>query len=694
VSCILMCAEQGHEMKTLAVPTAGKQSSLTQRLISSVTLSYLFIGVAALVPRIIALGLFVNADESNYWLQRSDIFLQALRSGDFAATAITTHPGVTTMWLGAAGLVLQRTLFDSGLVRDESFTTILALIRTPLALFHVGAILLGYGLLRRLLNAREAMLGGLLWAVDPFVIGYSRMLHVDALLATFATLSLLAACTYWHHGRQFWSLALSAVCGALAILSKSPGIVLLPMIGAFAVAAAWREEGAPWHVTRIIRPILVWCAIYALTILLVWPATWSAPYQVYELLRLGVEAEADGEHQGGNFFLGRRDDRPGLLFYPVSLAIRLTPWTMLGLLALPFLWRRLRPSTQHDLAGLSLYVLVLTIGLSIFTKKLNRYLVPAFPALDVLAAVGLIGICDWLRTWGAQPGARGLGWGRLVGSTLLAVLMLLAPLNAAYWHPYGIDAFNQALGGLNMGARTVALGSGEAQEQVAAWLNEQPNITGVTTISALASTLQPYLREGAYAIDVRAAAELPENAGYVVVYINRAQKPPLDEPLRRFHGVVPPLHIVRVHGLPFAWIYEAPPKMAVQHGVDFGTAIRLHGSTAGEAARGEPLVVQLSWLARAASKSDYMLFGHVIGPDGQRYGQVDIPYATSTWIPGKYQPTEVPIVIGADAPPGHYRVTIGLYQPGDGQRLPLGSAAADPALDGPDALVLYEFELP
>ncbi len=363
------------------------------------------------MPRVVALGLFVNADESNYWLQRSDIFLQAVRSGDFAATAITTHPGVTTMWLGAAGLMLQRGAFDYGLVQDESFTTLLALIRTPLMLFHVGAILVGYSLLRRLLHKPEAMLAGLLWAVDPFVIGYSRMLHVDALLATFATLSLLAACVYWHHGKRLWPLALSAVCGALAMLSKSPGIVLFPMLGAFAIAAAWREEGAPWRIKQVILPFLIWCTICGLTVLIVWPATWSAPLQVYDLLRLGVEAEADGEHQGGNFFFGQRDDRPGWLFYPVSLALRLTPWTMLGILVLPLVWRRLRASTQHDVAGLTLYVVVLTLALSIFTKKLNRYLVPGFPALDVLAAVGLIGMIDWFRSLGAQSRCTGSALG-------------------------------------------------------------------------------------------------------------------------------------------------------------------------------------------------------------------------------------------------------------------------------------------
>ena len=50
--------------------------------------------------------------------------------------------------------------------------------------------------------------------------------------------------------------------------------------------------------------------------------------------------------------------------------------------------------------------------------------------------------------------------------------------------------------------------------------------------------------------------------------------------------------------------------------------------------------------------------------------------------------------IPADAPPGVYRLAIGLYEPPNGPRLPLSAAAAlDPAIDGPDALMLDEIEV-
>src|SRR5258706_15292737 len=96
-----------------------------------VLLSYLLIGLVALVPRIWDLGGFVTLDEINFWLRRSEEFLKAIQSGDYAATALAPHPGVTTMWLGRAGLVLRRALAGPGLLAGGSVPTRLAPLRLP-----------------------------------------------------------------------------------------------------------------------------------------------------------------------------------------------------------------------------------------------------------------------------------------------------------------------------------------------------------------------------------------------------------------------------------------------------------------------------------------------------------------------------------------------------------------------------------
>lgn len=669
-------------------------------------LLYLAVGAAALLPRALDLGGFLTLDEANFWLDRSAAFLDALRRGDWAATAISTHPGVTTMWLGGAGLLLREALVDRGLLPGD-FATALALMRLPGALVHTAAVVAGYGMLRRLLPTHTALLAALLWAADPFVVAYSRLLHVDALAGTFMTLSVLAALVGVHSAKckvqngERWqppftlhfAFCLSGVFGGLALLSKSPSLVLLPIVGLIAtsmlrIALDGRAQGVPPFALRFALCALrfaLWCLAAALTIFALWPALWVDPLGALAWLRTGVEAEGAQPHMLGNFFLGRQDDAPGVLFYPVALALRLTPVSLLGLLLLPLGARRMCPAHLRALAILALLALLLVAGLSVFPKKFNRYVVPAFPALDILAAAGLCAAAGWAA-------GRGRAW---ITPAWVAAVAVLACLNVAAWHPYTIAAFNQALGGAPAGARTFAVGWGEGMEQAAAWLNEQPDITGVSVVSRIPVVQAPYMRRGAYARTPETGA-LPAGAGYVVVYISQVQRGLPSPPFDRFFAAATPLHTVRIHNVEYAWIYQIPPEVAEARPAAFGDAIALRGfdwlaaPQAGAAAR-----LTLHWHALAAAPRDYTLFAHLIGPDGQRVAQADLPLATSAWRPGSYPATELPLAVPADAPAGTYRVVVGLYDPADGRRLPLATALPlDPALSGADALPLAAFSLP
>jgi hypothetical protein len=690
------------------------------------------IGLVALLTRVLDLGVFLTGDEANFWLRRSDIFLRALRSGDFAATAISTHPGVTTMWLGSAGLLLQDWLLDSGIVRDGSFATFLALTRLPTAIVHCVAIVVGYRLLRRLADPAAAALAGLFWAADPFVIGYSRVLHVDALAGSFATLSLLAACLYWNHQRRRADLLLSGICAGLALLSKSPALALVPVVGAIGLAAALRlDERRKW--SFVLRPssfvpFLAWGLIAGITVFAFWPALWVGPLRAFAQLRLGVEAEGAEPHMLGNFFLGRADDAPGVLFYPVVLALRSTPWSLLGLLALPLALRRASPARRRDLVALVGFVLLFVVALSVFPKKFNRYLIPAWPTVDILAALGLVGLLAWVaqlprksaEKWSkaagsrsqesqeelprdATPGARRKSRAFVQAASsirertaaiVVGIVALVATANAAWYHPYGIVYFNQLFGGASAGEHAFLVGWGEGFEQVADWLGTRPDITGVVTISPMTSSLQPYMPRRAQVSGPDGEA-LPRKAGYVVVYVRQVQDGQTVPPFDQFYGRAVPLHTVRIHGVDYAWIYQAPPPVAQPRQADFGLALRLRGYNIGAPVRaGQTLSVRMDWQVNAQPAADAMLFAHLIGPDGKRYGQVDLPYPLSQWRPGTYPSTEIPLSIAADAPPGVYRLIVGLYDPTTLQRLPLTSAdRLDPAIDGGDALLLAEVPL-
>jgi hypothetical protein len=496
------------------------------------------------------------------------------------------------------------------------------------------------------------------------------------------------------------------------MLSKSPALVLLPMVGLIALLAALRTDDGRWTIddgrttprpkivyrlSSVVLPLLVWGAICLATAVALWPALWAGPIRAVEQVRVGVVGEAAEPHMQGNFFLGQPDDAPGPLFYPVALALRLTPWTLLGLLLLPIVWRRARElaPARRDLAVLAAFAIVFIIAMSLFPKKFNRYLVPIFPAIDILAAVGLLGVGNWsfgIGRWlGRQPPLANhrsqLAW------LLVTAVSIAAIANIGWWYPYEIAAYNQALGGARAGARTFLTGWGEGLEQVAAWLNQQPDITGVRVASTQPWALQPYLRAGAQAI--APGSQLPDRTGYVVIYVRSTQGeiwPPFDQ----YYGRSVPLHIVQIQGVDYAWIYQAPPEVAQPQPADFGQQIHLRGlALDAPARRGQPLALKLFWEARATPPTDYTVFAHLVGADGRRYAQADLPYPTSSWRAGQYITTELPLMVPPEAPAGIYRVVIGLYDPNTGQRLALGTPQpVDPALDGPEALPLTEIRLP
>jgi hypothetical protein len=92
----------------------------------------------------------------------------------------------------------------------------------------------------------------------------------------------------------------------------------------------------------------------------------------------------------------------------------------------------------------------------------------------------------------------------------------------------------------------------------------------------------------------------------------------------------------------------------------------------------------------AQTPATYSLFVHVLDESGQIVNQVDFPLQLDAESPGVYQNQVFPLSLPTSWDASAYRVTIGLYRPETGERLPLQSAGPllDPAIDGPNALLL------
>jgi len=94
---------------------------------------------------------------------------------------------------------------------------------------------------------------------------------------------------------------------------------------------------------------------------------------------------------------------------------------------------------------------------------------------------------------------------------------------------------------------------------------------------------------------------------------------------------------------------------------------------------GDPFTVTLYWKADVPVPINYQVYVHLIGPDDQLYAQSDklnpADFPTSRWPTTKYVRDEHNLVFQSDPPPGDYRVVVGLWNAGTGERLPILSTA-------------------
>ncbi len=97
---------------------------------------------------------------------------------------------------------------------------------------------------------------------------------------------------------------------------------------------------------------------------------------------------------------------------------------------------------------------------------------------------------------------------------------------------------------------------------------------------------------------------------------------------------------------------------------------------------GSELVVTLLWQAEAIPEDDYTVFIHLVDAQGERQGQHDGPPLAGTFPTGRWRPGDVVrdvhrLTVAAGAPPGTYRLLVGLYRSETGERLPVTAGQAE-----------------
>ena len=104
-----------------------------------------------------------------------------------------------------------------------------------------------------------------------------------------------------------------------------------------------------------------------------------------------------------------------------------------------------------------------------------------------------------------------------------------------------------------------------------------------------------------------------------------------------------------------------------------GTPLALSNATfsSKSVAPGASLDMLLTWTARRPAPEDYTMFAQLVGPDGKVWGQYDAPagwagHHTTEWAAGERVELPWSVPLKADAPPGTYRLLVGMYRHTEG----------------------------
>ncbi len=510
----------------------AKKIFLAHRLDIMVCALLLFV---ALLPRILNLGTFLTTDEKT-WMARSYDFVRAFHDLRFNDMLQTTHPGVTTLWV--AGAAITTKMLTSHIPFEVS--TLFHFVKASqfsIAALNTLIIPALYVLLRIVLKRRDIPLFAvLLLALDPFLIGYSRVVHVDALLGGFLTLAVLATIVYVRSLQRGWLIASAALAG-LALLTKIPAVFIFPfIIVTLAIYYGKKSLQKSFLVGRV-RDAIVWVLIVGLMIVIIWPALVWVPNPLGNALvvQRDVSIAASTPHDMNEEYTINP------FHYPAALLTRSNPVTLIGgaLGVIAFVYAMYKKKSAKEM-GLVIFYFVGFIAMMTFgAKKGDRYIIPSFFALDIIAAYGILWALSLIKRY-RNVALVGTGVSLLY---LASVVVFYHPYEISYSNPFFPDNLSQELGW------------GEGLDQVAAWLNT--NYPHATAASWYPGELQAFTTAQVLHIN----AHEQNQVQFIVLYRNMFGREPshyANDFIDEYYKKREPVHVVYIAGKEFAWIYEKP----------------------------------------------------------------------------------------------------------------------------------------
>jgi 4-amino-4-deoxy-L-arabinose transferase-like glycosyltransferase len=280
--------------------------------------------------------------------------------------------------------------------------------RIPSLIGAVAAVLLTAAIGSMLFSTGAGFAAGVVMASSVLLNVEAHTAKTDAMLLAVTLTALACLIRVWQHRTRpavnaygFWAAL------GLGFMIKGP-ILFLPIAG-LTLAASWQARSFRW--LGRLKPLT------GVLLFLVLAAPWYVA--IAYISDGGFFAESVGKDLVGKVASGQESHGapPGL--YLALAPVTFWPFSLLGLLAIPWIWQNRRRAEVRVLLG---WALVTWIIFAATPTKLAHYVLPAYPALAILAAAALHDGQRFTRWWGW---ATFILWG-LVTAALVAAMPGLA----------------------------------------------------------------------------------------------------------------------------------------------------------------------------------------------------------------------------------------------------------------------------
>lgn len=344
---------------------------------------WIFFIAAIFLPRIVLPNIFFIQDEQP-WIDRSQMYVNSLLAGEFSEAVrfpLSNHPAIPLMT--AVGPVMNFYGSYHGLkgtytdwdVDNKREAAVWA--RYTWGIVCSFALLLLYLVVAKLRimdgNAWMAALVVILLGIEPWVLGISRAVSVDVLMAIGVVGMLASAVVAFEKNDLKWVVVSGAWFG-LAFVSKSPALITAP------IAIVVSSVVFPLQWKQAMYRLLLWILSAYVAIVFLWP-----PFFLHPIARISDvlgRAELHSTVQEIYYWPG---------FHPPFFIFILSTFSFVGCLL--YIWNRI---SETRVKGFFFFGLDFVLLAGIFHGLVLVYLNgdharKNLPVLVVLAFIGAVG---------------------------------------------------------------------------------------------------------------------------------------------------------------------------------------------------------------------------------------------------------------------------------------------------------------